>query len=93
MNLQEIESAVIECLTKNLELSGEAVPRITKNTKPASDLSGFDSLRVLEVVVSLEEKFQCDISPEKVFFNARFDDVTVSSIAIAIDKILKGRSQ
>jgi len=89
MGLQELENIVIECLKENLELSGEAVPLITKNTKPACDLSDFDSLRAIEVLVSIEEKVGCDLPPDKIFFDKKFDDITVSSIAEAIDKVKK----
>lgn len=93
MGIQEIEKMVIECLKKNLELSGDEVPSITGKTRPAFDLRGFDSLRALEVIVSLEEQFNCDLPPEKIFFSARLEDVSVSSIAVAIEKIRKEKSK
>lgn len=89
MNLQELEDFVIQCLKENLELSGEPVPEITKSTKPATDLSGFDSLRAIEVLIALEEKIGCDLPPEKVFSNQKFEDITVSSLVSAIDTIRK----
>ncbi|WP_086930224.1 acyl carrier protein [Agarilytica rhodophyticola] len=90
MDIKELENAVILCLQENLELSGEPVPPITKHTKPASDLSGFDSLRTIEVLISLEDKVGCDLPPDKLFAGKKFEELTVSSIAQAIDKVNKG---
>ena len=70
MELSELENIVIQCLQENLELSGETVPPISRNTKPACDLSGFDSLRTIEVLINLEDKLNCDLPPEKIFFRA-----------------------
>jgi len=93
MSLQEIEDVVIHCLKENLELSGEPVPPITSSTKPACDLRGFDSLRTIEVLISIEEKVGCDLPPDKIFSGTKFEDITVSSIAIAIDKVKEDEAQ
>lgn len=87
MGIEEVEQLVIECLQENLELSGEPVPKIDKNTKPACDLDGFDSLRAIEVVTDLEDKLKCELPPEKIFMGKSIEDVSVSSIASAIYKI------
>ncbi|MBT2970507.1 MAG: acyl carrier protein [Candidatus Thiodiazotropha sp. (ex Ctena orbiculata)] len=89
MSLHEIEDIVIQCLKENLELSGEAVTTITRSTKPANELSGFDSLRTLEVLISIEEKLGCELPPEKVFTGIKYDDLTVSMLAKAIDEVKK----
>lgn len=91
MTIEALEQIVIGCLKENLELSGEPVPPITGDTRPASDLGGFDSLRTIEVIVSLEDKFACDLPPEKIFGNRRLEDMSVRSIALAIDEIIKAK--
>ncbi|TVZ39759.1 acyl carrier protein [Alteromonadaceae bacterium 2753L.S.0a.02] len=93
MTNEALEQVVIDCLKENLELSGEPVPPITRDTKPALDLGGFDSLRTLEVVVSLEEKLECDLPPEKLFENKKLEDVSVKGIAHAIDEIIKAKKK
>ena len=85
----DYERIVIKCIQENMELSGEPVPQIAKSTKPACDLSGFDSLRTLEVLVSIEEKIGCELPPDKIFSDIQFEDVTVSTIVNAIIKIKK----
>ena len=89
MVLSEIEDVVIHCIKDNLELSGESVVPITKNTKPARDLKGFDSLRTLEVIVSIEEKIGCELPHDKIFSGKKIEDITVTSIANAIDEVRK----
>lgn len=93
MSIEELQKVVIECLRENLKLSGEEIPLITKNTKPACDLSGFDSLRTIEVLVALEEKIGCDLPPDKIFSAIKYEDATVSAITIAIDKVEKEASK
>ncbi|MFL0800728.1 MAG: acyl carrier protein [Agarilytica sp.] len=89
MDIPEIEQVVIDCLVENLELSGEPVPPITKATKPACDISGFDSLRTIEVLVTLEEKVECELPPDKIFSGKKFEDMTVSNIANSIYEVKK----
>jgi|GEM_PF-2647959 len=85
----EIEKIVIACIQENLELSGETVPALNGSTKPATDLSGFDSLRTLEVLVNIEEKLSCELPPDKVFTGMKFEDITISDLADAIQKVKK----
>ncbi len=85
----DIEQIVIACIRENLELAGEAVPIITRNTYPANELSGFDSLRTLEVLIGIEEKLECELPPDKVFSGMKFEDVTIGSLVNAIQKIKK----
>jgi len=93
MSTEELERIIIDCLKENLELSGEPVPPIDRNTKPASDLGGFDSLRTIEVVVTLEEKLECDLPPEKLFEDKKFDDISVKGIALAIEDLIKAKKK
>ncbi len=93
MSLRDIAKVVIQCLKENLEFSGEPVLNITRNTKPANDLSGFDSMRTLEVLVNIEEKLGCELPPDKVISGNKHDDLTVSMLAEAIEKIKKEAMQ
>ena len=87
MAILDIEQIVIDCIRENLELSGDVVPTITRNTHPANDLSGFDSLRTLEVLIAIEEKLECELPPDKVFSDMRFEDTTIGSLVSVIQKI------
>ena len=89
MSESELEQIVLACLQENLELSGEAVHTINRHTKPATDLNGFDSLRTLEVLISIEEKLDCELPPDKVFSGLNFEDITVSAMVAAIQKATK----
>lgn len=85
MDIEEIENIVIECLKENLEYSGEEIPTINKNTKPVSDINGFDSLRTVEMLVAAGEKLGLELSP-KAFSGIKFEDADISTIATAINK-------
>ncbi|MEW8051119.1 MAG: acyl carrier protein [Candidatus Thiodiazotropha sp.] len=87
----DIEQIVIACIRENMELSGEVVPIITMNTNPANELSGFDSLRTLEVLIGIEERLECELPPDKVFSGMSYEDITVSSLVSAIQKIKQER--
>ena len=91
METEALEQIVIDCLKENLELSDEPVPLITPHTKPASDLNGFDSLRTIEVIISLEEKLNCDLPLEKIVGSKKFEEVSVKDIAQTIDKLIKAK--
>lgn len=89
MSESEIEEIVIACLRENLELSGEAIPPINSKTNPATDLNGFDSLRTLEVLISIEEQVGCELPPDKIFPGMKFEDITVNAMVNAIQKVKK----
>ncbi|PTQ98737.1 phosphopantetheine binding protein [Nitrosomonas nitrosa] len=93
MTIQELEYIVIQSLRDNLELSGESIPDITNSTKPASDLAGFDSLRAIEVLMSIEEKIECELPPEKIFSNINLEDITVSSMVRSIYQFTKEKTK
>lgn len=89
MGTEELEKVVIGCFRENLELSGEEIPPISESTRPACDLKGFDSLRAIEVLFSIENKLGGDLPPDKVFSTIKFEDATVSAITEAIAKLIK----
>lgn len=86
---EALEQIIIDCLKENLELSGELVPHITRETKPALDFEGFDSLRTIEVIVSLEDKLECDLPLKKVFKNKGFEEISVKDMVKVIDELIK----
>lgn len=88
MDVEKIENIFIECLKENLELSGDKIPSINRNTKPC-DLNGFESLRTIEVLVLVGERLDCELSAHKVFSEIKFEDADVSTIVAAIDKLRK----
>lgn len=93
MTNEELEQVIIDCLKDNFELSGESVPPITRYTKPALELGGFDSLRTIEVIVTLEDKLECDLPPEKIFENTKLENISIEGIAQAIGEIIKAKKK
>ena len=87
MEISEIEAIVINCILTNLRNSNESAPSVTPSTAPLSDIAGFDSLRVLEVLIDIEEVLGCDLPPEKVFAGPNPTDTNIASIAEAIKKV------
>ena len=67
IDTNELEQIIIECLIENIEMSGAVAPAISAQTAPLSDISGFDSLRTLELLTELEVRLDCQI-PSSVFF-------------------------
>lgn len=65
--VEQIELEIIDCIKKNIEESGDAVPEITRGTGVLTGIPGFDSLRAIEVLIDLEEVFECELPPEDVF--------------------------
>ncbi len=86
MNISEIESAVITCMEKNVEMAGGKAAKITGATIPMSDLDDFDSLRAIEVLVDLEAVIGKSLSPEKIFSN---NSQSIKDIAKAIKASLE----
>jgi len=93
MGLQEIQIIVVECIKNNFELSGEPLPPIIETTNLICDLEGFDSMRTLEVLVSIEEKIGCELPPDKIFSDSNPDGVTVSSISAEIFRLMSKAKQ
>ena len=89
MSPKEIEEKIIECLKVNIADSNEPVPSLTRKTSPLSDISGFDSLRVIEVIIELEDFLQCELPPEKVFASSQPQSIDICAMAISIKKLME----
>jgi len=87
MNIKQIELEIINCIKSNIEESGEDIPSITGSTQVFTGISGFDSLRAIEVLVDLEEVFGCELPPEKVFIKKPPGTDNVTDLAKAVHKI------
>lgn len=56
MDIKEIEKRIIDSVVDVLKMAGHHVPKITLETIPLQDISGFDSLMALSAINSFEEK-------------------------------------
>lgn len=90
MELSQFEQEVITQLSLNLEDSQDEVPVITARTGIFTGISGFDSLRAIEVLVALEAVFDRELPPEKIFVKKPTSETTVSDVAKAIKAIVDG---
>ena len=86
MTKKEIIIILIATLGELQDLSGEAQCDITPKTIPIGGLSGFDSLRALELNTMLEPRLQKSIDDFDLFRNANDNSpLTVEDVA---DKLL-----
>ncbi|NQY88653.1 MAG: acyl carrier protein [Colwellia sp.] len=88
MTQLEIEFELIKCLRENIEECEEEVPELDGSTSVFNGIAGFDSLRALEVLVSLEDAIGCELPPEKVFTKEPTGTDTIADLACAIKKIV-----
>lgn len=88
MKINELEDLVITCIQQNIEDSDEEAPEITRTTGVFTGISGFDSLRAVEVLVTLEEKLGKELPPEHVFVSEPAGSDRVCDIANAIKTIV-----
>jgi len=88
MTQLEIQLELIRCLQENIEECEDEVPELKEDTPVFKGIAGFDSLRALEVLISLEDSVGCDLPPEKVFIKKPSGTDTIKDLACAIDKIV-----
>ena len=65
----QVRSALIDAIKEAQQNSGDPVPVITDDTEPLSDLAGFDSLRCVEVEMTVSEKLEREL--EDIAFKDR----------------------
>ena len=90
MELNQIELVVINSIRVNLEDSGDEVPEINRDTELFNGGFGVDSLRAIEVLVGLEDVFEHELPPDKVFVKDPSGTDTIGDIAVAIKEIVEG---
>ena len=88
MEINEIEDLVIDCIRQNIEDSDEDMPDITRTTGVFTGIAGFDSLRAIEVLVSLEDKFDKELSSDDVFVKKPPGSDRICDMANAIKAIV-----
>jgi len=72
MEIHDIEQEIINSFKENIKTSGERDGQnpegqdINLETAPLRDICGFDSMRMLEMVVELEATFDCEIPLKKL---------------------------
>jgi len=89
MGIEQIELEIINCIKVNIEDSGEEIPDINKKTGVFTGIAGFDSLRAIEVLISLEEVFGCELPPEKVFTKKPPGTDDIGDVAKAVQNIVR----
>ncbi len=88
MKLNQIVHEVVNCIRANLKDSGDEVPEINRDTELLKGISGFDSLRAIEVLVELEDIFKHELPPEKVFIKDPPGTDTICDVAASIKEIV-----
>jgi acyl carrier protein len=88
MNIKQIEEKIIKCIKNNMKESGDEVPEINQSTGILTGISGFDSLRAIEVLIDLEDIFNCELPPEKVFIKIPAGTDNINDLAKAVQKIV-----
>jgi len=89
MTKEEIINKIIEVLYEIQETSGEDRVEINEATIPIGNLSGFDSLRGVEALVTIAEKLNIEIKGEANLFISKDERKAISINNIA-DRILEG---
>lgn len=90
MEIKELEDLVISCIRQNIAHSYEDIPEILPTTGLFTDIAGFDSLRAIEVLITLEHKLGKELSPDHVFVSKPAGSDRVCDIANAIKAVLDG---
>jgi acyl carrier protein len=88
MTQLEIELELIKCIQENIEECEDEIPELNENTSIFDGIAGFDSLRALEVLISLEDAVGCDLPPEKVFTKIPAGSENIRDVAKAVNKIV-----
>jgi acyl carrier protein len=80
------EQAVIRAILEQQEISGEPPVSVNAATCPFADLPGFDSLRAISAMMSIEEALQRKLMPSGEPFHSltKNRNPTVREIAQAI---------
>lgn len=87
MSIEQLELEIIKCIKSNIEESGDEAPKIDRNTEILSGIPDFDSLRAIEVLIDLEDIFECELPPEKVFTRIPSGTDKISDLAKAVHNI------
>jgi len=88
MDIKEIEQLVIDCIRQNIADSDEEIPEITPTTGVFTGIAGFDSLRAIEVLVTLEDKLMKELPPDNIFVSKPAGSDRVCDIAKAIKAVV-----
>jgi hypothetical protein len=86
MTVDEVEVQLVEAICSCMAASGKTIAQINSDTVPLKDISGFDSLCAVEVLVDLDAR--CGLKAESdVFLEGEGNGArkrTVREIALAI---------
>ena len=88
MNMIQIEMELIKCIKNNIDECGDDIPELDENTSVFEGIPGFDSLRAIEVLVSLEDAVGCELPPEKIFTKKPPGTESIRDLARAVNKIV-----
>lgn len=93
MDLEKIESCIIDRIENNLRDSGDKIPTIDSNTSVFNGIPGFDSLRTIEVLIDLEDVFKCELPPEKVFVKKPPGSENIRDVSLAVSRVIEENEQ
>lgn len=91
METSEIEKKIIDCIIRNIGMSGERIPAITEATVPFRDIDGFDSLRIIEVIVDLEVALDIGLQPKELFSGSDPQSLDISGISRIIKNLMESK--
>ena len=91
METAEIEKKIIDCIIRNIGMSGENIPAITGGTVPLRDIDGFDSLRIIEVIVDLEVALDTKLQPKEFFSESDPQVLDISGMSRIIKNLMENK--
>lgn len=91
METAELEKKIIDCIIRNIGMSGEQIPAITGATVPLRDIDGFDSLRIIEVIVDLEVALDIGLQPKELFSGSDPQALDISGMSRIIKNLMENK--
>jgi len=95
MEIHDIEQKIIDSFKDNIKMSKEEDDQgpeehdINSETAPFRDICGFDSMRMLEMIVELEAAFGCEI-PEEKFLKEDPQELSIRKMSGVLKEITEG---
>lgn len=84
MTQSELEKMIIDVVCKIQQLSGREMITVTSDTRPVTELPGFDSLNGVEATIDVMDRLELDL----VFNNVLVDDSKALTVSEAAKRLL-----
>lgn len=91
MSKEEAIKILISVLTEIQEMSDEQAVAINDKTKPYNDLPGFDSVRRVECIVTIESNYDLNFKTETDLFFQKGKFLNLEEAAKELCKIAKDK--